>query len=209
MNEFSHALYYQIFDLKPGKGEERKLKILEAFIHQVASKGLEHISFETIGKAVKMQRTHITYYFQTRDELIRASIRYAVAVGQRQTIAETEKAKGWREKLKAVVAGPFEWINNYPEHGSVMLMFYYLSTHDKKYRELQNTIRQMGEDRILGCLEPYGELKKLSLGELRALARWIQNLITGALVTHCASDYPVGLKEIRASVIRSVEERLK
>ena len=201
MKEIPHALYYQIFDLKPGKGEERKVRILEAFIKQIATKGLENTSFETLGKAVKMKRTHITYYFQTRDDLIRASVRYAVAVGQRMTIAQAESARGWREKLKAVISGPFEWMAQFPEHASVMEMFYYLCSYDKKYRELQNSIRQMGEDRLVSCLEPWAEAEKLSLSEVRATARRIQNLIVGAIINFHSSDYPGTLKELKGEVL--------
>lgn len=207
-SEFPHALYYQIFDLKPGKGEERKIKILEAFIRQVATRGLEQISFETLGKAVKMKRTHIAYYYPNREELIRASVRFAVAVGQRMTIAEVEKARGWKDKLRAVVNGPLEWFHAYPEHVAVMGMFYYLCSYDDKARELQSNIRQMGEDRILSCLEPLAEAKKVSVEDLREAARHIQNLMTGTLTNFYNSDYPEKRKEMRDRLMSAVEKLL-
>ncbi|MBI3295829.1 MAG: TetR/AcrR family transcriptional regulator [Deltaproteobacteria bacterium] len=196
---FPHALYHQIFDIKPGRGEARKVKIVEAFIDLVASDGIDHISFETLGKRVKMNRTHVAYYFANRDELIRTAVRYAVAVGQHITIGHTQAATGWREKLECVVEGPFHWMERHPKHASVMGLFYYLCSCDPSYRELQNSIRSMGEARILSCLKGSG------LGHKRSVevARQIQCLMAGVLNSFFSSDYPVPLAQLRRQTVKA------
>lgn len=201
-----HALYYQIFDIKPGRGEERKLKIIEAFIDCVASRGLDHTSFDTIGKMVRMNRTHVAYYFANRDELVRTAVRYAVAAGQHITIAHVEKANGWRNKLRAVIEGPFEWLDRYPKHAAVMALFYYICTYDASYRDLQNNIRTMGEQRILSC---FNFLPAVPDAQARELSRTIQSLMAGTLHNRFASDYPVSLDRLKAITVRTVMELVK
>lgn len=199
-NEFPSALYFQIFDLKPGRGEERKIRIIEAFIELLASKGLENTSFDTLGKKVKMTRTHVAYYFANRDELIRTAVRYAVAVGQHITIGHVQEATTWREQLRCVVEGPFEWLEKYPSHASVMALFYYLCTYDPSYRELQNSIRSMGEQRILSCFKA----SSIPSSEAILLARTIQSLMAGTLHNYFASDYPMDLDKLRKHTVKTV-----
>ena len=79
----SDALYFTPLPVKRKKSEERKLRIVEAVVECIATRGLEHTTFEVIGKMVKMERTHVSYYFSSRDELIKAAVRYVVAIGRR------------------------------------------------------------------------------------------------------------------------------
>lgn len=202
--EFPQALYYQIFNLKPGRGEERKMKIVLAAIDSLAEKGLEQTTFDSIGKRLRMRRTHVAYYFPNRDELVKACIRYVVAVGQSLIIDQAMATKNWKLRLKAVVEGPFDWLEANPKHASVMLLFYSLAGHSAEYRELQNSIRTMGEQRLASCLEPL----RVSGGEATArdLARQMQALMTGSVCLLFTSDYPVSIGKLKTQVYRTCLE---
>ncbi len=197
-NKFPAALYTQIFNVKPGRGEERKLRIVKTMIECLATKGLEETTFDTLGKKLKMRRTHVAYYFANRDELVMAAIRYVVATGQSFVIERTSKAKDWRGRMRAVIEGPFDWLAEYPEQACVMTLLYNLASHSQPYRELQNAIRTMGEERMMSSLEPSG----IPAAKCRELARSVQSLMTGALVGYFSSDYPTPLAKLKAQVVK-------
>ncbi|MBY0372039.1 TetR family transcriptional regulator [bacterium] len=199
MPDVPSALYYQIFNLKPGRGEERKLKIVEAAIESLATGGLENTTFDSIGKRLKMRRTHVAYYFTNRDELIQACIRYVVAVGQSAIIEDASRAASWKPRLKAVVEGPFDWLGGNPKFAAVMVLFYSLCSYSKNYRELQNNIRSMGEQRLASCLAG----TSLSESQARDLARQMQMLMTGAFVLSFCSDYPVPVAKLKTQISKT------
>jgi len=194
-------LVSQVFDVKRTKGETRKIKIMEAVIECLATRGLEETTFEAIGKLVKMERTHVTYYFPNRKELIMTAVRYAVAIGQQITIGHVQKAKTWKERLKAVIEGPFEWIEKYPKHAPVMAFFYYLCSYDKDYRELQAAIQSGGEERLAATLQSLVDARKLSPAKATDLARTIQAHMAGTLHLFYSCDYPLTLKQLKTKTV--------
>ncbi len=203
--EFPHALYYQIFGLKPGKGESRKRQIVEAFIECLAKGGLEKTSYEVVAKKVGMKRTHVAYYFENREEMIRATIRYAIAVGQQMIILRAEKAKTMKEKFKVVVEGNFYWLETHPQFVPVLTLFYHLSSCDPSYRTLQTEIRNMGEQRIMTCLSFVPGMNETIA---REKARMIQSLISGALHLYFCSDYPLSFAKLRELTSKTARDLL-
>ncbi len=204
--ELPEAFYFQVFDVRPGKGEKKKLKIIEATIDSIAKVGFDGTTFDSIGKLVGMQRTHVNYYFSSRDELIKTAVRYAVALGQQITIGHVQKAKGWREQLKAVIEGPFEWVERYPKHAAVMSVFYHLCCYDKAYRALQNTIRSGGEARLLACFDTLIEKKVTTKKRALEQARAVQAMMTGNLVYSFTSDIPLSFAQLKAATVKSALE---
>ncbi|MCB0404368.1 MAG: TetR family transcriptional regulator [Bdellovibrionales bacterium] len=200
--ELSDAVYYQIFDFKRGRGEKRKIQIVEALIECLATRGLDNTSFETLGKMVGMNRTHVAYYFQSRDDLVRTAVRYVFVVGQQDTITRIEKAAAGRARFQASIEGWFEWLHRHPKYASVVGLFYYLASYDKSYRSIQNSIRSMGEERILSTLTPFIEKGRITPAKARTVARSAQVLITGALFNFYASDYPLNLRQLQKQTVK-------
>lgn len=193
----SDALFFQVFDAKPGKFEERRLKIVEATLACIAKKGFDQTTFDAIGKRLKMKRTHIGYYFKNREELALTAVRYAVALGQQITISHVEKARDWRERLQAVVEGPFEWLTVYPKHAPVLSMFYHLCCVDPKHHALQSLIRKGGEARLRACFDELVEDKQMTEERALELARAIQALMTGNIIYSFTSDIPLTLAQLK------------
>jgi len=200
-NEVSPSLYFQIFGLRPGRGEKRRLAIVQAFIDCLATEGLDKTSFDTVGKRIKMTRTHVAYFFPNRDELIRTAIRFVVATGQEYTVSSVEKYQTPEDRLRGVVEGPFIWLEKNPKHASVMLMFQYLATYDSKYQELQIAIQKMGEQRIRAVVE---QLSDLTPSTTQKLARSVQALLMGTLSYAFTTDYGVPLPKLREQTVRAV-----
>lgn len=199
-NDVSPALYFQIFGLKPGRGEKRRLAIVEAFVECLASEGLDKTSFEAIGKRVGMTRTHVAYFFANREELIFTTVRYIIATGQEILLGHLAKATTPDECLRAVIEGPFLWMEKHPHHSAVMGQFYYLCTYEKKFRDLQAMIQKGGEERLRACLS---QMTDLSPAAARSLARSIQALSAGTLNYYFSCDYGVPLPKLRADTVRA------
>lgn len=197
---FPHALYFQVFGLKPGRGEDRRIRIIEAFIELLATEGLEKTSFDTLGKKLRMTRTHVAYYFANRDDLIMTAVRYSFSLGQQMMIDQVSTAKTWKERLSIVVSGPFNWLIKYPHHTSMITLHNYMCTYDKKYRELESNILSMGEQRILSC---FADRPGLSAREAQRLARSIQALISGAVLNVSVADYSLSMKQFRDVVVET------
>lgn len=194
------ALYYQIFGLKPGRGEQRRLKIVEAFIELVATKGLDNVSFETIAKKVGMIRTHVAYYFANREELIKTAVRFTISSSQQEMIGKIELAKNWRERLALTVEGPLLWLEKNPRHASVLALFTYLCTFDPRYRQIQNSVQAIGEQRLAAAIS---DVPGITPQETQSLARLIQAAISGYLQLSFCSDYPLSHREVRDTLVRS------
>lgn len=196
-----HAgLYFQIFGMKPGRGDEKRIRILEAFIDQLATRGLDNVSFESIAKKVGMIRTHVAYYFANRDEMIKTAIRFSISSSQQEMIGKLELAKGWRERLEIVVTGPFLWLEKKPKHAAIQALYIYLCMFDSRYRELQTSIQKMGEQRIQAAIADVPGMTELQ--SLR-LARLMQATIAGMLQMSFASDYPWDREEVRTNLVRA------
>ena len=198
----SPSALYRVIDGKPRKGESRKAKITEAVIECLARRGLEETTFDAIGKMVKMERAHVNYYFANRKELIKAAVRYAVGRGQEIIIGHVKKAQTWRDRVTVVIEGPFEWLETYPDHATVMVLFYYLCTYDEELRQLQSLIRVGGEERLSSCLQSLVEGGKLTSAKATSLARGIQTTMTGALILNFSCTYPLTLRQLRDKVVR-------
>jgi len=199
------ALYHSL-EAKPRKGESRKKLILEAVIRSLATQGLEATTFDAIGKMVKMERAHVNYYFANRKELIKGAVRYAVSLGQEIIIGHVKKATSWRERLTVVIEGPFEWLETYPDHATVMVLFYYLCSYDEEFRQLQSLIQAGGEERLYSCLQSLVDEKKLTSEKATSIARTIQNSMTGGMVMSYCCNYPLPRKQVKAKVVREALE---
>ncbi|MBI4405833.1 MAG: TetR family transcriptional regulator [Deltaproteobacteria bacterium] len=196
------SLYFQIFDTKRTKSELIKIKILEAVIDCLATQGLEATTFESIGKIVNMERAHVNYYFSSRKELIKGAVRYAVATGQQIIIRNVKKANHWKDRLKIVIDGPFEWLSQYPKHFSVMSLFYYLCTHDEDMRQLQNVIQKGGEDRIAATLDVLVHNGQLTQTKIKEISRAVQSMISGNIHYFFTSDYGWSMKQVRTKTVQ-------
>jgi AcrR family transcriptional regulator len=196
------ALFFQVFDVKPGKHERKKIEILEAAIVCLAEVGFDRMTFEAIGKLTGMQRAHVNYYFSTRDDIMKSAVRYAVAIGQSIIIEHVQKAKGWKNKLRVVVEGPFEWLERYPKHASVMTILYHMCTYDPEYRKLQGEVRAGGEARLLACFEELIQEKKVTRKRALENARAIQAVMTGNILYGLSCEFPLSFKELKAWTVK-------
>jgi AcrR family transcriptional regulator len=204
--DLTQSLYAQFFNFSPKKGDLRRVAIIEAALDCIAAQGIESLSFESLGQRLGMQRAHVAYYFPERDDIIEAAIKFVVSTAQTFTIEAIKEATNDRGRLQAYVSGAFDWLETFPKHGPTILLFYYYTCFNRKYRRMHDEVREMGAERLIGILKPIVPVAKHTA--LRPLAIRIQNLITGNLVYFTTTNTPMSLRELGERTLHDVEAAL-
>ncbi|MEC7275776.1 MAG: TetR/AcrR family transcriptional regulator [Bdellovibrionota bacterium] len=193
---------YELFEFKPKKGDLKKMEIVLAAIECIATIGFEKTTYEAIAQKIGTRRAHVAYHFKDKADIFEACIKFINASYQKMSLEKIEAAQDGLEMLTNYAEAPFLWAKENPQQLSVMLLFYYLCSVDEKYRDLHASIRRGGHERIQYILNTKLELQ-LSPQESQALAKSIQNLVSGAImdVTTTAN---MGLDEAREAVKKQV-----
>lgn len=169
------------------RGETRRILILRSAIEVLSSQGIQHTTFDAVARVAKMQRSHVAYYFKTRDEMVLMAIRFVVVKGQEATIELLKDAKTPEKRLMAILRAFFQQAKDTPQHIPIWILFWSLASIDPTYRLLQEEIKQMGKDRIEQILELYFNNSKTTRKEISLLARNIQALGYGYMIRAMSS----------------------
>src|SRR4051812_16717041 len=127
------ALLHRIFDVKPSKGDLRKVEIIEAAIRCFATQGTEQASLENIGKLIGISRSHIIYHFKDRETLLDAVVKYVTETGQGFFVDRLAGAAEF-ELLDAYIDAVIDWVARFEQHARFMILFEYFSTFTPRYR---------------------------------------------------------------------------
>lgn len=173
--------YQVLFDIKPRKGDLKKMEIVQAAIECIATIGFENTTYQAIADKIDTRRAHVAYHFSDKSDIFKACIIYINSNYQRILIEKIESASTGKEILAQYAESPFTWAQDYPNELSVMLLFYYLCTINEEYKSLNDQIRKSGIQRILLVLTQKCELKN-DIQELEAFASRLQNLISGSII---------------------------
>ena len=186
-------IFSQLFHLEPSKGDLKRFEIIETAIKCLAKEGFEGGTFEKIAKRLKTRRSHIAYYFEDRDELLRSVVRYIIAQAQQITVELVTQAKTPLEQLQAISNAAFEWADRYPEQARVLVFFHYQCASDLKYKKLHTQIREAGFERIralVGVLHGGDKASGSRALDLNERARALQATMTGLVFEYVTTDSP-------------------
>jgi AcrR family transcriptional regulator len=175
------AQMLDLFEIKPRKGDLKKMEIIQAAIECIANIGFEKTTYESIAQKLGTRRAHIKYYFNGKHEIFEACIKYIVANYHKILLDHIEKANTPKEMLMNYVEGPFIWARENPQQLSAMLLLYYFCTIRPNYRLMHHEIREKGAERIRYILAE--KLKKHYTAEKALfLSKAIQNIMSGSIL---------------------------
>ena len=143
-----NPVLFELLEPKPRKADEVKGRIIEATIQVIADEGIENASLDNIGKRLKMKRSHIAYYFKSRDELIDLVLVYITKMTQTLTIKLMKEGATAEEQLRGIIHAAFHWATEYPHHIATYLLYYSMCGRSKKYQESFQEIRKQGAERV-------------------------------------------------------------
>ncbi len=192
-----NPLYFQLFPVKPGKGEIRKAAFIEAAIRLIAKKGGESLSFESLARMLKVRRSHLTYYFESVDELLLMAVKLVTATVQQLIVLRMHKAKTPQERLKALIDANGDWFENYPEQTPVMLYFNFKCHQAPVFRDLNDSILKAGHARLTAIFTewPHDKSTKVKMD-----AQVIQNLIAAEMMIYGTSGKTPSGQKFREEV---------
>ncbi len=191
------------------KKELRRAEIILSVIESIAKEGFEQTTLDKIGKRFGMRRSHVAYYFSGREEMLLASMKHVAMTAQAMTMERVAKAKNPAEGLKAIVDGAVDWIKDYPDHSSVLMLFYQMCTHNSEFRKLQRELRAVGCKRLETILVKYLSTTKQDPREISWIAKQIQNLITGCLLDFSVSNSSFSFPQLKKSILTAVEDLIR
>jgi len=180
----------------------RRAAILEAAVEIMATTGIDELTFERIGKQVKMARSHVVYYFSDRKLLVESALQFVALTAQEFIVQRLKDHDDWRTLLTTYVEANFQWIYENRAHGSVFLLMYYEATLKKSIRKLSTEARIGGVKRITGILQLSPIAWKES--DLVATSKAIQGMITGNLIDVVTTDFSKEFQERKKQTVQSV-----
>lgn len=195
-------LYAAFLNFKPSRSDQRKIDLLESTIDCIASIGVESITLEELGKRTGMTKAHVAYHFKSCRLLVEAAVKFVISTGQSETVAKVSVAKEPRDKLIAFVNATFEWLEKFPKHSSVMLLFYYYANTQLEYRALHTEVREFGAKRLAAILGFMG-VPGTPSGHYRC-AKLVQGILTGSIINTVTITHRDSWESVRKSTLRDI-----
>lgn len=187
-NDKLDAIHATLFPGSVTRGNRTRLEIVRATIAHLHENGIASLTFESIGKRVGMNKAQIRYHFKTQEELIDKVIDYAIAVAQSIVVQRLENAKNWRSQIYAIAHGFFDWLEEHPSHGSVLLLLYYSASVSKGRCEFHSRMTSMGFNRTKAIFEKAKNQHRWSKAKLETLSVTVWAIIDGMMLYHLTTN---------------------
>ncbi len=191
----------RILALPPSKAQKRQVQIIEAAITVFADVGIEKATYGKIAKLCRVTRPLIQHYFPDKEKLFELVIKYIRGHFQALAVAWVESSDPKKGQLEPYILSTFHWLETYPEHVKVWLLFYYLSGHDEKYRKINTDLVGMGHERIAAIIKHGHAAGVFQSKDCLIDAKLIQATITGALVSLATENFILDKKLFAQKVV--------
>lgn len=177
---------YAVLKFGVRKQDVRKASILQAVIEILAKQGVDELSFDKVGRAAKMARSHVVYYFPTRESMIEAALRYVAFAAQENIVRHMPDTGQWEDLLTGYIEGCFRWVKDHPDHATLFFLMYYQGAVKTGYsREIHSAARDHGAKRIAHILKLAAPWDPKAL---QKTSKGIQALITGNILDALSTD---------------------
>lgn len=184
--------------------EKNRKKILKAAYELMCKKGVAQTSINEVAKKSKTSHPLVTYHFPNIDQLYVGVLKEVLEEMREVTIKAVEvNAASPSKMLKDYCEVLFHWAVEHEDKIKLFMYFYYLASVDSQFREMNDSIRKIGRERVENILVKgmaFGDFQKRSPEQTRALATFIQGVVTGNLLM-AVSENTLPLKE--AAVVTS------
>jgi AcrR family transcriptional regulator len=205
--------YFRLYEMQPRKGDLRRIEIILASIRLIAKTGLTDLSLDSVAKSLEVRRSHVAYYFATKRELLDAVVKLVIATGQDIVVESVRSAESAEAGIRKHIEGHYLWLTKYPEHAPVMLMFYFLASHDTFFCNLNKEVFRKGRERIQGMLDQLPKVKSLPAPARALLADQYQRVLAGNLVAFftgaAEATWEQSLTQTTEAIFRLLKQQAK
>jgi len=176
----SKEIWRQILSQNTAAADEKKRKIVEAAIHLIAHKGIAAVTFDLLGTQLKTTKANIKYHFNEKEQLIFTATRVVVLNAQRLTMQMVEEVDSPEAKLTAIIEAAYVWLQRFPEHAAVWMLFMYYAHVHEEYARFYEETRAAGQSRLQLLLRALPHEHKHPPAYDR-IAETIQNILYGQM----------------------------
>lgn len=172
--------------MKKTDKKERRQLIVEGAIACFIKNGVVGTTFKQIAKEAGVHQPLIGYYFPTFEDLFAAVIHVLLEDLKKLSVESVDRNSGDPKKaLSAYLRAPMTWAKRRPQYNALWTFFYHLSSYQPQFRELNNSIRKVGRERISLLLYRFQESNRVHLKEgwtMQRLSICVHMQITGAMI---------------------------
>jgi AcrR family transcriptional regulator len=139
---------------------------------------------------MKLTRPLLNHYFKTRENLFEMTAEYVRLTIQEIVVEHLKMTTSSDEMIITYIKINLDWINQNPNHLKFWIHFMTMSTHDKSCRKKNTAYVEMGQRRINEIINLGIKDKKIKIliGDSESMARSIQFLITGYLLSFATEN---------------------
>ncbi len=204
MKKTSHkpSLFAQVLPLALRKGDLRKIEIIEATIHSLATDGIRNFTYQTIATKSKLAIAHIAYHFPALDDLLLAAIKYVYS-SLHAHLSDALNSKGSPDQiLKIYLHAHIDWLSLKPHYPIAGLTLINLASVDKRFRDLHTELKEIGQKRIETLYEMTAQAKRLkkSPKEIREMSYSLQSLLMGQIVFYQSTTHKRSVSLLKESI---------
>ena len=164
------------------KGEETKLKVLNAAVKALGRFGERETSFQKIADICGVSQPLVVHYFQKRENIFNEVIQYLLARALVETQAALADVKDPRAKLRAYLEVSLKFIRQEPELGRVYMLFYYRSAYEDSVFRMNIKLKQEATARIATIIDEGIQKKIFEVSDVQLTAKTIHNSLTGLIL---------------------------
>ena len=172
--------------LKPKK-PGRKAKIVAAAIDCFSKAGVAQTKMSDVAEKAGVDQPLIHYYFPSLESLYIDVVNEVLEHLKEFMLARISKeSTDPQAVLCASISSYFEWGKKFPGYGSLWMYFYYLTTYNKTFSNLNRLIRENGRSRIASIVYQGIEKGKFKIPQgwtVDEVALSLQSMITGHTIT--------------------------
>ncbi len=194
--------------VKERKSDALRRNVVDTFIAQVGKLGFEATTLDLVAQELGMRRNHVGYYFPSRASLLSAAVLRVISLGQQITIQQMQVAKNPEQALDAWVGGAFDWLELFPHHGKVMLVFYSQCPFNKDFAKISAEIWDVGLERISTLLQSQG-FSAIDTKKFKEALRDIQTYNLGVIIQRLTAPKPAPWKDVKAVALGHARAILK
>ena len=199
LEELYDGISLKVFPEATAKSRVVKVGILEAFMQSVQEVGFAKTSYDTIAKRANTSRARVHYHFDNIEKMNQHAVYYIYFFGQYYTRRRIDAVEGWQDKVLGFADGAVDWIENHPNHMTILLLSYYQACIDEEYRKLYDDTRNLGRKRFFSTIENvFPKDKYDTLG----CVVYLQRVLFGALIELSCSSKKSDFEKARQSMKR-------
>lgn len=192
-DDLSYIAFTEIYQKESSrtKGQPKAFLILEASIRLFARRGWEGVTLAAIAKEAGTSSPFVRHYFRDIEEIRAVAIKYIRVLLQERAVRALARESNPRHALAKYIEECFRWADESFTHARVWCSFLSSCVNNELDRQLNTAAVEAGHERILALVRSLSAAP----AEAEVIARSIQIIITGSLVSYLTEDGPkAGLK---------------